>query len=211
MPDITTATEADYDYIVKLSDAHTHELGFLPHAAIREMIQRRRMDVIAENADEVGFLFHGDLVPDTHIWQHCIQPDARGMLRGFRLVGNLMMQLANVPGATISLRCRNDLPSNRFWRQAGFFKLARKPGGKSKNIHINMYRMEVDYALRDRQLPYRSMMEEFHRLMQLPAGDIITQVPDGSALKPRTHIEEKIVAASMLAASRAVLSIATPD
>jgi len=121
MVNIIPATSQDIDYICHLQRIEANGLdsvGFLPRMAFEKEIAADGLILIGrENDDEVGYIYatrnrHGI----TKIQQVVVQDDARRLEIGSSLVD----AVTSPHDWLLSLRCRENLPSVRFWEDMGF-------------------------------------------------------------------------------------------
>ena len=121
MVEIASATSKDVAYICHLQRIEANGLdsvGFLPRVAFEREIAADGLILIGrENDDEVGYIYatrnrHGI----TKIQQVVVQDDARRLE-----IGSALVDAVTSPyDWLLSLRCRENLPSVRFWEDMGF-------------------------------------------------------------------------------------------
>ncbi len=143
---MTTPSDTLLKYMVALSNRNTESLGFIESTRMAKRIEKGQVLAEYDNGDLCGYLLHGCLGNWVHIHQACIQEDARRIDHGRALVARLAAKARRAGCMGISLRCRDNLPSNLFWQALGFEHVATVPGGRSRGRMINVWMLEFANA-----------------------------------------------------------------
>lgn len=141
---IAPVTADDCVYERHLARKFTDELGFLPALALEWYADRGLVWRIRENGDPAGFLVARlDYAADNRlagIIQAAIDFDLQRRRHGLALVEHAA-RLATSAGKTVlQCWCAADLPANDFWRAAGFTAAGTRPGGRSRNRKLILWR-----------------------------------------------------------------------
>lgn len=148
MADIAPVTADDCAYERHLAKKFTDQLGFLPQLALEWYADRGLVWRIRENDDPAGFLVARlDYSADPRlagIIQAAIDFHAQRRRNGLALVEHAAA-MATAAGKTVmQCWCAADLPANEFWRAAGFIATTTRPGGKSRNRKLILWRRPLD-------------------------------------------------------------------
>jgi hypothetical protein len=141
--DVRVAVARDLPYILDLHKKNGDALGFLPRQAFEKRVEQKHVIVARENGEHCGYLLTNGLTKNPKITHACIQYDARGRLHGFALVHRYIRELLPAGGEQLTLRCRDGLPSNDFWAEAGFTLLQLVPGGLSAGRMLNNWAIDL--------------------------------------------------------------------
>jgi len=160
------ATLKDLLYVVDLSKKESFSLGFIPKMAYESAITgikkgdrwsevcNDKLFVIECNGDLVGFCLVSFGIKQVvgkmgKIAQICLQVDARLMLRGRLLLDAVTNYGKTVGTFRWACGCADDLPSNLFWQNMGWLKVAERQGISHRNTwkqtskrKINVYRLD---------------------------------------------------------------------
>ena len=163
---VRQATLADLPYVISLSKKENHSLGFIPKMAYEAAITgiktgdrwsnvcNDKLFVIECNKDLVGFCMASFGIPNAiskkgKIAQICLQTDARKLLRGRKLLDEVVEYGKTQGTLAFSAGCANDLESNLFWQAMGWINIASRFGISHKNTWkqtskrvINIYRYD---------------------------------------------------------------------
>lgn len=128
-------------YARSLADAHRTALGFLPAVAYQLAADAGRLYTARENDDPAGFLLVGPFNRHAHVWQTCVQIDARRLAHATRLVNRLLHDAQDAGAHDLTLWCAEDLEANDFWLAAGFEPIGRRIRSKRrKRVQIGYRR-----------------------------------------------------------------------
>lgn len=144
------ATLDDLGFIDRLRKRDSAALGFLSRTALAEKIRlgwvllaepcavdvtwserSRPSDDSKPKVDHrpCGFLLHGSLrQPEVRVFQLAVEPAWRGRGVAGRLLRELLRRGRRAGAAGVSLRCREELPANRFWHRSRFTLHDLEPG-----------------------------------------------------------------------------------
>lgn len=125
----------NYEQVVKLGDANSATLGFLPYEAIRQAAIEGRVLAFVENEKVKGYALYGVRVRtgDISLTHLCVGRDQRGQGIARELVEGIIER--NQHRAGIRLSCRKDYDANAMWPKLGFQRLGEKPG-RSRAGHL---------------------------------------------------------------------------
>lgn len=125
----------NYEQVVKLGDANSATLGFLPYEAIRQAAVEGRVLAFVENDKVKGYALYGVRVRtgDISLTHLCVGKDQRGRGIARELVEGIIER--NQHRAGIRLSCRKDYDANAMWPKLGFQRLGEKPG-RSRAGHL---------------------------------------------------------------------------
>lgn len=126
-------------YCDDLAKRNSEALSFIPRPRLLEYAMRGQILAEYENGDLCGFAVIGRGSDWLHVYQCCIQYDARRIYHGLNLVAQIEAVAMTRGLQGISLRCADDLPANAFWLAAGFEKVAVLPGGVRRGRTINVW------------------------------------------------------------------------
>jgi hypothetical protein len=130
-------------YVLALAKKHTNEIGFIPRPKLELYEQRGQILAAQENDELCGFLVLGRDYRTMHVYQTCVQYDARRRKHAIALVNRLEQIAARRNCTAISLRCALDLEANSFWLASGF-KLERvDTTPNTRGRQVGVYRKEV--------------------------------------------------------------------
>lgn len=124
------------DEVIAASNSERNSFGFLPKAAYREFADREQLIIaLDENTKSfVGYTIFAGALPAAKVRQTYVHPDWRGKGVGKKLISELVKQCEQRTYLSIRATVAADLTgSNGFYESLGFFEVARKSGGKSKN------------------------------------------------------------------------------
>jgi|TARA_R100000655_G_scaffold86602_3_gene126670 ribosomal protein S18 acetylase RimI-like enzyme len=138
-------------YAENLQRKNSDALGFIPRSALQRYEHNNQIIIETEGGDECGFLIYGKRWPDMTIAQACIDYDVRRQKHGMNLVDQLIT-IAKKRHESITLRCRENLDANRFWKASGFNLIGSVQGGShagtSRMINIWKYDVKEPFQLR---------------------------------------------------------------
>lgn len=125
----------NYEQVVKLGDANSATLGFLPYEAIRQAAVEGRVLAFVENEQVKGYALYGVRIRtgDISLTHLCVGRDQRGQGIARELVEGIIER--NQHRAGIRLSCRKDYDANAMWPKLGFQRLGEKPG-RSRAGHL---------------------------------------------------------------------------
>jgi ribosomal protein S18 acetylase RimI-like enzyme len=124
-----------------LADADKEALGFLPEAAYREAVEKRRLIAMLAESDGVtlvaGFVLFSGVFPNARIQQVVVKPDHRRRRLGSRLVNSVVAQLEVSGYMGITAAVADELSvAQGFYEANGFRERRAKPGGLARGRTI---------------------------------------------------------------------------
>ena len=169
--------------IVKLGDANSKTLGFLPKVVFGEHASKGQILIAIEDGKLLGYLLYrvsrrGLAYPKAVIMQLCVNQNYRG--RGIsRILIDALIELTKETFSRIELSCRKDYSSNDIWPKLGFTFSRERPGRAEKGSTL------VVWVLVLRELPLLKAIEEgdskipvvadasvlFRLMSETPAGE----------------------------------------
>lgn len=141
--DVRVAADSDLKYILSLHRANADALGWLGTSVFIARIAARVVLIARDNGEPCGYLMTTGVCTYPKITHACIQYDARGRLHGFGLVHRFVRELLPSNPHLLSLRCRDGLPSNLFWSDAGFFVPQVVDGTNAKRLTLNNWHLDL--------------------------------------------------------------------
>jgi len=155
---VRTSTIKDWLIMDKLMNENSNAIGFVPNTYFEKCVwggEKNAFVFICEaNNDEVGFVYitigkgYGRY---AKIQQIAVRDDARRLQYGTALIEVCRDFCNNFGRIGFTLRCRNDLPSNNFWKALGFSQYGIWKKGRIKencgfkaSDDINLYKIELN-------------------------------------------------------------------
>jgi ribosomal protein S18 acetylase RimI-like enzyme len=134
------------EYIVNLHKKNSDSLGFIPKPYLEKLIIKDQVFFEYEGGLEGGFCVIGSGKGRTlKIYQHCIEEDLRMLKHGKKLFKKIEDVAKKRNYDTISLRVRENLEANKFWKALGFNFMYLEPKKTQRtNIGINNWIYEID-------------------------------------------------------------------
>jgi GNAT superfamily N-acetyltransferase len=159
---VRTSTAKDLLIVDKLMKENSGAIGFLPKTYFEKAVwggQKNSMVFICEaNNDEVGYVY---ITPAkgygkyAKIQQIAVRDDARRLQYGTALMDVCRQFCEKFGRIGFTLRCRQDLESNRFWKALGFEKYGVWRKGEYHNTarlvasdDINLYKIELNRKMK---------------------------------------------------------------
>ena len=124
-----------------LADDEKEALGFLPEAAYREAIEKRRLVAMCTpvNGDPevVGFVLFSGVFPNARIQQIVVDPAHRRARIASTLINDLASRFESQGYLTLTAAVASDLPAARsFYQRNGFTPRLSRQGGQARNRTI---------------------------------------------------------------------------
>lgn len=127
-PGVRRAGVADLPYLVWLQQRECYAIGFIPQSAYADILTlgpvRRwhysEILLAVDAADPTGFCYWSWAGRYAHIFQICIQADARRWEHATRLLEQVEAQARALGCQGVLCRVAQDLESNRFWTALGY-------------------------------------------------------------------------------------------
>lgn len=140
---IIVSDQALADYCIALHRQNSEQLGLLPMDRIREYVRRGQVFPAFDGGDLCGYIIAGMNPPWARVWQACVEYTLRGLGHGSVMVAALERE-ARTRGCTgITLRCRDGLDSNLFWKALGFSIEYQVPGGARRGKPLNVFSKRI--------------------------------------------------------------------
>lgn len=128
---VRKATADDLDDIKVLADAHRHELGFVRRPALIVAIDRQEVLVAQNHQELVGFVeYRHRQDTQTTLYHIAVKPEYRHQGVGRALIKALQAEAQSRGKHKIYLKCPQDLPANRFYRQLGYQLISKETDRK---------------------------------------------------------------------------------
>lgn len=157
---VRTATQADRSFIDKLQKDNSHAVGFIQSTIWDKYVFGGERNfvvfVCVKNEDLVGYVL---LTPGraeytyAKIQQIAVREDARRLDYGTALLHVVRDFCNTFSRIGVTLRCRVDLESNRFWQALGFVLYGVWEKGKVNHVgfkasnDINLWRIDLNDRL----------------------------------------------------------------
>jgi GNAT superfamily N-acetyltransferase len=124
-----------------LADVEKEALGFLPEAAYREAIEKRRLVAMCTrrdgNSELVGFILFSGIFPNARIQQVVVAKQHRRTHVASALINEIVSQLEARGYQTITAAVASDLPAAQaFYDHNGFVARRSRPGGQARGRTI---------------------------------------------------------------------------
>lgn len=122
--------------VIKLADANTRTLGFVPEDALRQAATRGEIfGLVGGGGDLLGYAWYRvtQATDEARLHHLCVRDGRRHEGIGQLLIQELKRRTQHLRG--ITLRCRRDNPACEFYHRAGFVPFGERPGrGKDAQI-----------------------------------------------------------------------------
>jgi GNAT superfamily N-acetyltransferase len=127
--------------IVALANGEKEALGFIPEAAYRDAIERRRLIAMCTPVDGsstvAGFILFSGVFPNARVQQIVVATDHRRMGVGSALLNETVSQLESLGYLTLTAAVASDLPdAQAFYEQNGFVARRSRQGGQARGRTI---------------------------------------------------------------------------
>lgn len=134
-----------------LADGEKEALGFIPEAAYREAIEKRRLIAMctptAAGPGVVGFILFSGVFPNARIQQIAVAEHHRRAGIASALINELVSRLEALGYLTITAAVASDLPvAQAFYERNGFVARRSHPGGQARNRTIVLRARDLDTA-----------------------------------------------------------------
>lgn len=157
---VRTATEKDKSFIDKLQKDNSYAVGFIQSTIWDKYVfggERNFVVFICEkNDDMVGYVLltpGRDIYTYAKIQQIAVREDARRLDYGTALL-HVVRDFCNTFGRLgVTLRCRIDLDSNKFWKALGFHLYGVWEKGKVNHVgfkasdDINLWKIDLNDSI----------------------------------------------------------------
>jgi len=154
---VRTSTVKDLLLVDKLQKENSYAVGFIPKTTIESQVwggSRNFIILICEaNNDAVGYVFitPGKKVDSyAKIQQIAVRNDARRLQYGTALISVCRDFCNEFNRKGFTLRCREDLESNGFWKKIGFNQYGMWSKGKLNHVgfkaskNINLWKIDLN-------------------------------------------------------------------
>lgn len=131
-------------YAEYLARCDYEAVGFIPRPRLEMYEAAGQILVEKENDEPCGVVVFGNGWPTLRIYQAIVQYDARRRERGLHLVERTIAEAKRRGCELVSLWCADDLPSNEFWKAAGFTRLQQRAGGATRQRKHHLWILHVD-------------------------------------------------------------------
>jgi GNAT superfamily N-acetyltransferase len=123
-----------------IADQNRDELGFLPHAAYRDLALKGQLWVVTTlNFNSIlGYVAYGGSASALKISQLYVEPSRRGGGIGSSLLAALKEKARISHRQIVTARVAADLAANQFWEKQGFYVIRQIAGGKASGRTINI-------------------------------------------------------------------------
>jgi ribosomal protein S18 acetylase RimI-like enzyme len=124
-----------------LADGEKEALGFLPEAAYRDAIEKRRLiamcTAVNGNSEIVGFILFSGVFPNARVQQVVVAKQHRRAHIASALINEIVSQLEARGYLSITAAVASDLPAAQaFYEHNGFVARRSHPGGQARNRTI---------------------------------------------------------------------------
>jgi ribosomal protein S18 acetylase RimI-like enzyme len=137
--------------IVALANGEKEALGFIPNAAYRDAIERRRLIAMCTPIDGsarvTGFLLFSGVFPNARIQQIVVAFDHRRRGIASALLNETVSQLESLGYLTLTAAVASDLPAAQaFYEQNGFVARRSREGGQARGRTIILRARDLETA-----------------------------------------------------------------
>ena len=151
-----TARVEDLAFLDDLRRTDSQSLGFFSRTALLEKIHAGMVRVASLFGRRTGFIMHGSLRrAEVRLFQVAVLPDQRGLGIGRAMVEELLRVAAKAGAAGVSLRCRDRLPANGFWHEAGF-ELLNLESARRGSLYVWVRRVRKEGQARNAAFEFHS-------------------------------------------------------
>jgi ribosomal protein S18 acetylase RimI-like enzyme/predicted nucleic acid-binding protein len=135
--------------IITLANGEKEALGFIPEAAYREAIQRRRLVAMCTPVDGsptvAGYVLFSGVFPNARIQQIVVAPHHRRTGIASALLNEVVSQLESLGYLTLTAAVASDLPgAQAFYEQNGFVERRARQGGQARGRTIILRARDLD-------------------------------------------------------------------
>lgn len=139
--------KAKLDFIVDLHKRNSDKLGFIPKPYLQKLIENDQVFISSDGGLSSGFCVIGNGNSfNLKIYQHCIEQDLRRLDHGRELFSRIEFIARKKGFETITLRCRENLEANKFWKALNFdfLKLEHKKT-KRTDLGVNHWVYKINH------------------------------------------------------------------
>lgn len=134
-----------------LADGEKEALGFLPEAAYREAIEKRRLVAMCTPGsagwEVAGFVLFSGVFPNARIQQIVVSSRHRRAGVASALINRIVSNLESRGYLTITAAVASDLPAAQsFYERNGFLARRSEPGGQARNRTIILRARDLETA-----------------------------------------------------------------
>ena len=131
-------------YAEHLHRRNSEALGFIPRSRIEDYAEKGQVWLTTENDEPCGYIVFGIGGRMLRVYQACIQYDARRRQHGLDLVQRLVSKATSDGFDGVTLRCRDGLEANEFWRSVGFRFMGQVKGGARRGKRLNVWTLWLE-------------------------------------------------------------------
>jgi len=195
-----------------LADGEKEALGFLPEAAYREAIEKRRLVAMCTSAsgnpEVVGFVLFSGVFPNARVQQIAVAREHRRARIASTLLNDFVSQLETQGYLTVTAAVASDLPvAQEFYEHNGFTVRLLQAGGQARNRTIILRARDLETESFFSVLEPRASSQTAVDLglRQRSASQAPLYVIDLNVLfdvvrnkgRPRSAIAERLIAAAL--------------
>ena len=142
--DIRTLDAGDINAVDRLMKANSTTLGFLPHEALLDYLEKVR-GLGAERGDGslAAYILFANRTTDVRVAHLCVDRKLRGKGLARKLMERLATNSRNRGLLSLELHCRRDFEANAMWEKLGFIPWGEKPGRASSGTTLTLWRREL--------------------------------------------------------------------
>ena len=142
--DIRTLQADDVDAVDRLMKANAATLGFLPHEALRDYLEKGRV-LGAKRGDGslAAYILFANRRTDVRVAHLCVDRKLRGKGLARKLMERLAIDARHRGLLSLELHCRRDFLAHAMWQKLGFIPWGEKPGRASTGTTLTLWRREL--------------------------------------------------------------------
>ena len=142
--DIHSLNAGDIHAVDGLRKANGATLGFLPHEALRDYLQKGwALGAKCGNGSLAAYVLFANRIRDVRVVHLCVDHELRGQGLATRLIENLATDSRNRGLFSLELYCRRDFRVNAIWGKLGFIPWGEKPGRAKSGTTLTLWRREL--------------------------------------------------------------------
>lgn len=154
---VSALTIADLGAVDELMKRCSNTLGFLPHAALADYLQKGCvMGAKNQEGRLDGYLMYAANRDRIRIAQLCVSESRRGQGVARKLLEALKESATTQK--IITLRCRNDFLAHGMWPRLGFVPISESPGRSKEGHLLTLWRLQL--ARHDQLELFRANMSD---------------------------------------------------
>ena len=142
--DIRKLDTGDVNAVDRLMKANVATLGFLPHEALLDYLEKgRALGAKRSDGSLAAYMLFANRRTDVRVAHLCVDQEIRGKGLARRLMERLATESRNQGLLSLELHCRRDFQANAMWEKLEFIPWGEKPGRASSGTTLTLWRREL--------------------------------------------------------------------